>query len=227
MPRFAAICALGLVVGCSASAKQVRHSPASAGVKQLVAALRSSDAHAAYRLLADKTRKQIPYAEFARNWKQYKPEREHKAKALEDVLKEDPDLGERSRVVYPDGKSVMLLRQRGNWKLESALVAENRAGSAREAVRIFAESMANRNFDAVMRILTGRRRKAISRQVDAFVTSLITQVSRPGMTVTKVGKDRAELYWEAKGKRYKIVLLREGDEWRIDDIHLRGAPPAK
>lgn len=226
MSRLFVICALALTIGCSAAAKQVRQPPASEGIKQLVAALRSDNPRAAYDLLAAKTRKQIPYAEFARNWKQYKPEREHQAKALEDGMKEDPDLGERSRVIYADGKSVMLLRERGDWKLESALVAETRAGSAREAVRIFAEAMANRNYDAVMRILTSRRRTAITRQVDAFVTSLITHISKPGMTVTKVGKERAELYWESEGKRYKVVLHREGDEWRIDDIHLRAAPPS-
>jgi len=214
-------------VGCSSSAKRVNHPPASAGVQQFVAALRSDNPRVAYKLLATKTRKQIPYTEFAALWKKSKSERQDQAKALEEGLKEDPNLGERSKVVYADGKSVMLLRERGLWKLESALVSEFHASTARDAVQVFAAAMANRNYDAAMRILSSRRRKAISRQVDAFVTSLITHISKPGTSVTMVGKGRAEIYWESKGKRYKLVIRREGDEWRIDDIHMRAAPAGK
>lgn len=225
--RFLLAAALVVAVGCGTTAKRVNHPPASAGVQQLVTALRSNNPQLAYKLLADDTRKQIPYVEFAALWKRSGPERQHQAKALEDGLKEDPNLGERSKVVYADGKSVMLLRERGAWKLESALVSEFHASTARQAVQVFAAAMANRNYDAAMRILTSRRRKAISRQVDAFVTSLITHVSKPATSVTSVGKNRAEVYWEARGKRYKLVLRREGDEWRIDDIHLRVSPTAK
>lgn len=210
---------------CGSTVKRASsHPPAAAGVQQLVNALRSDSPQLAYKLLADETRKQVPYTEFARLWKQFAPERQYQARALEEGLKDDPNLGERSKIVYADGKSVLLLREGGRWKLESALISEFHSSSAREAVQVFADAMANRNYDAVMRILTSRRRKAISRQVDAFITSLITHISKPDTTVTKVGKDRAEIYWEDKGKRYKLIIRKEGDEWRIDDIHMRNAP---
>jgi hypothetical protein len=40
-----------------------------------------------------------------------------------------------------------------------------------------------------------------------------------------LGKDRAELHWEDEEFRYKIVLRREGDEWRVDDVFIRAQPP--
>jgi hypothetical protein len=36
--------------------------------------------------------------------------------------------------------------------------------------------------------------------------------------------DRAELRWDENGIRYRIVLRKEDDEWRIDDIYVRPIP---
>jgi hypothetical protein len=72
-----------------------------------------------------------------------------------------------------------------------------------------------------MRVLTSRRRDGISKQMDAFVTSLLDHL---GDEISTVSKDRAELQWDDREMRYKIVLYREGDEWRIDDVHIRPAP---
>ena len=76
-------------------------------------------------------------------------------------------------------------------------------------------------YDGLMRILTSRRRDGISKQLDAFVTSLLDHL---GDEISKVSKDRAELSWDDRENRYKVVLYREGDEWRIDDVHIRPAP---
>ena len=45
-------------------------------------------------------------------------------------------------------------------------------------------------------------------------------------TISNVGADRAELQWDDGEMQYKIILRREGDEWRVDDVHARPAPQA-
>ena len=36
--------------------------------------------------------------------------------------------------------------------------------------------------------------------------------------------DRAELSWDENGIRYRVVLRKEDDEWRVDDIYIRPKP---
>ena len=42
--------------------------------------------------------------------------------------------------------------------------------------------------------------------------------------IDEFGTDRAELRWDENGIRYRIVLRKEDDEWRVDDIYIRPAP---
>ena len=58
-------------------------------------------------------------------------------------------------------------------------------------------------------------------QVDAFTDSLIRNLEAP---IHFIGKRGAELRWEDGDKRYRVVLRKEGDEWRIDDVHITTMP---
>lgn len=219
--RLVALAAL-LVAGCASTVGKRAEPPAATGVRSFVAMLRSDNPKPAYDMLAEATRRTIPYDEFAVLWKQSGPERRFQAQALEEGLRGDPDLGERSRVEYADGKTVHLRREGGAWKLESALVSRYHAGHPRDAVKIFAEGVSARDYEGVMRVLTSRRRDGIRKQVDAFATSLLEHIDDE---ISFVAKDKAVLRWEDDDKRYRIVLRKEGQEWRVDDIHIRAAPP--
>jgi hypothetical protein len=214
---------LASLAGCRGTTSSVGP-PAGDGIRDFIAALRSDDPSPAYSLLTDDTRVSVPFDEFAVLWKQSARERKHRAHNLEEGLKGNPDLGESAKVTYADGQSVNLLREAGAWKLESALVSRYHAGRPHDAVRIFADGLAARNYDGIMRVLTRRRRKVISKQVDEFATTLIKHLNDE---ITFVGKDKAELRWEEGDKRYRIVLHKDGDEWRIDDIDERAAPAKK
>jgi len=219
-----AILATMVATGCGTVVKKRVTPPASTGVRAFVSALRSDNPRMAYDMLADETRRSVPFDEFAVLWKQSAPERKFQAQTLEEGLKGDPDLGERSRVVYADGKTVYLLREGGAWKLEAALVSRYHSANPRDAIQIFAEAVAARDYEGVMHILTSQRRNAIRKQVDAFATSLLGHLDDE---ISLVGKNKAVLRWEDADTRYRIVLRKEGDEWRVDDIHIRAAPPSK
>jgi hypothetical protein len=216
--------ALFFAAGCGATQTGAATPPASSGIRQLVDALRADDPRKAYEMLASDVREGLTFDEFALMWKQSKAERAYQARALEEGLKGDPDLGERSRVTYQDGKTVQMVRESGSWKLESALVTGLYAGQPRDAINVFAEALAARDYERVMRILTNRRREAIRQQVDGFTDSLLRNIDG---AIHFIGDDGAELRWEDGDKRYRVVLHKEGDEWRIDDIHIRSVPKVK
>jgi hypothetical protein len=195
-------------------------SPAANGVRAYLAALKSNDAKDAYRLLSDSTRRRVSYDQFALEWKNSAKERAWQVKVLEESLKGNPDVGERALISFSDGKLVQLEREGKAWRLESELVSRSRAKRPRDAIRLFADAVAQRDVAAVLGILTQRRRDGIAKQVEGFVAGIGKHVNGPLEELT----DRAELRWDENGIRYRIVLKKEDDEWRVDDIYIRPAP---
>ena len=195
-------------------------SPAANGVRAYVNALKSSSPRAAYNLLSSSTRKKISFDEFALQWKQSEKERAWQVKVLEESLRGNPDVGERARVSFSDGKIVPLERDGNRWLLESELVSRSRAKRPRDAIRVFSDALASRDVNALMRVLTQRRREGLTKQVEGFVAGIGKRINDK---MEEFG-DRAELRWDENGIRYRIVLRKEDDEWRVDDIYIRPAP---
>jgi hypothetical protein len=213
---------LALVVGLAACGGSARgpSTPAADGVRSYVHALKSNDAHEAYSLLSSDARKKLSYDEFALRWKQTTVERAWQVKVLEESLKGNPDVGERALVSFSDGKLVQLEREGKTWRLESELVSRSRAKRPRDAIRLFADAVAARDVGGALGVLTQRRRDGLTKQVEGFLSGLQKHASGP---LEELG-DRAELRWDENGIRYRIVLRRQDDEWRIDDIYIRPAP---
>lgn len=235
MPRLAAIglaaamaalAATATTGGAGCGGAAPARAPAARGVSAYLDALRSDDPRQAYSLLTDDVRKSVSYDAFAAQWKQQKAERQQQAAELEQDLRGGADLGERAKVSFPDGKALSLYRQSGEWRLEVPLLSRMHAATPHVAVEAFAQALTARNYDAVMRILTARRRDGIGRQVDDFVISLARHLADARHRIAFVGKDRAELQWDDGEMQYKIVLRLEGEEWRVDDVHARPAPPS-
>jgi hypothetical protein len=196
-------------------------SPASEGVRAYVRALHSNDPHDAYALLSSDARKRISYDEFALAWKQGDKERAWQAKVLEESLKGNPDVGERALISFSDGKLVQLEREGKTWRLESELVSRSRAKQPRDAIRLFADAITGRDIAGVLHVLTQRRRDGLTKQVEGFVAGIGKRIND---RIDQFGSDRAELRWDENGIRYRIVLRKEDDEWRVDDIYIRPAP---
>jgi hypothetical protein len=195
--------------------------PAADGVRAYLAALRSNDPRDAYSVLSSDVKKKISYEEFALAWKQSEQERKWQAKVLEDSLKGNPDVGERALVSFSDGKRVTLEREGKTWRLESELVTRSRAKQPSDAIRLFADAIAARDVGAALNVMTQRRRDGLTKQIEGFMTGLAKRINERPDTF---GGDRAELRWDENGIRYRIVLRKEDDEWRIDDIYIRPAP---
>jgi hypothetical protein len=215
-----ALAAALVASGCGAAPAHTSD-PAADGVRALIAALTSDDAHAAYQLLSADVRREVSYDQFALEWKASAPERRWQAHALTESLRGDPDVGERASVTYKDGKMVQLERDGKAWRLEQALVGRARATQPRDAVRELADALHHKDLQGALELLTRRRRDGIARQVEGFVAGLDKRIDGK---IEEVGPDRAELRWDEAGIRYRIVLRKEAGEWRIDDIHIRPVP---
>lgn len=195
-------------------------SPAANGVRAYLAALKSNNPRAAYSLLSSSTRKKMNYDEFARQWEATKQERAWQVKVLEEGLKGNPDVGERARVSFSDGKIVPLERDGNRWLLESELVSRSRAKRPRDALRVFTDALSSRDVGALLGVLTQRRREGLMKQIGGFVGGLDKRINDK----MEEYPDRAELRWDENGIRYRVVLRKEENEWRVDDIYIRPAP---
>ena len=83
---------------------------------------------------------------------------------------------------------------------------------------MFAAAMRQRDLEGVLRTLTLRRREGLARQIEGFLAGLDRKVDDK---LQEIAADRAELRWDEQGQlQFRIVLLREDGEWRIDDIHI-------
>lgn len=196
-------------------------SPAADGVRSYVNALKSNDPADAYELLSEDVRRKVSYDEFALQWKQSDKERQWQVRVLEESLKGNPDVGERAVISFSDGKLVQLEREGKTWRLESELVSRSRAKRPRDAIRLFADAIAQRDINGVLGVLTQRRRDGLTKQVEGFVAGIGKRIND---RIDEFGTDRAELRWDENGIRYRIVLRKEDDEWRVDDIYIRPAP---
>jgi hypothetical protein len=217
--RLAILLTLAALPACRGSARGPA-TPAAEGVRAYLGALKSDDPRDAYNLLSSETRKKLSYDEFALQWKQSEQERQWQIRALEDSLRGNPDVGERALVSFSDGKLVQLEREGKTWRLESELVSRSRAKRPRDAIRMFADAVAARDISGALNALTQRRRDGLTRQIEGFITGLSKHANSP---IDEL-KDRAELRWDENGIRYRIVLRKENDEWRIDDIYIRPSP---
>jgi hypothetical protein len=190
-------------------------------VRAYVHALEANDAHAAYEMLSADTRRQISFDEFALQWKQTAGERAWQAKVLEESLKGNPDVGEHALVSFSDGKLVELDREDQAWRLQSELIGRSRAKNPHDAVRLFADAISARDVTGALDVLTQRRRDGLVKQVQGFITGL---AKHQHDRLDPENDTHAELRWDENGIRYRIVLKKENDEWRIDDIYIRPAP---
>lgn len=219
--------AWALVLGCGGkAAMHAPTPPATTGAHAYMSALRADNARQAYELLSKEIRTVLSFEEFARQWKQSEVERAQQAKALEDALAVTGAGQEHATVVYGDGKIVHLVREQGEWRLQSPVVPRYHAGQPGDAIEHFAAALAARDYEAILQTLTERRRKGIDDQVRRFAGSLADALESGRTRMELISDDRAELRWDDGRQRYRLVLRKEGDDWRVDDVHMRPMPNA-
>lgn len=214
--RLVVCLALLFATGCGSSA--ARHTTsANRLVARYIAALESDEPRDAYELLSREVRKSLSYEQFERQWRAHKRERQKQAAALEEARTGAPDLGTRAVITFKDGKSALLSAQSSAWKMEHPLVANVVATTPRDAVRFLHKSLESADFARFVRVLSKRKRKALVGMLNNFSESLGRNQEQ---FIQKLGENRALMLWEDKSGRYRIKLVREDSEWRVDDFDI-------
>jgi hypothetical protein len=96
-----------------------------------------------------------------------------------------------------------------------------RADQPRETLTLFAQALTTHDYEALMRVVTERRRTAIGELVEHLAASLTRHLQNGTETIELLDETHGELRWDDGDIRYRIVLHKEGGEWRVDDVHIR------
>ncbi|HKA86568.1 MAG TPA: hypothetical protein VKE22_02845 [Haliangiales bacterium] len=203
-----------LLAACARGGSASTDAPARDLVHRYRAALAADDPRAAYALLADGVRKNLPYEEFARRWRERELERKRQSIALSALLDEGAQSGERGRLTTSDGRSTELVRETSGWRLEAPLLSSARAATPEEVLRQLSGAVEERSIDGILATLTNARRERMSELLGTFAAGLRAHA---GDTVDVSG-DRATLTWSDGTRRFRVVMRREEGTWRVDDF---------
>lgn len=201
--------------GCGARQGHIK-TPPSASIQAYVKALRGDDPRAAYDMLSSAQQREMSFDDFALHWKDHAAERAWQAAALEEGLRDHAELGAHAEVTLASGASVPLERDQGSWRVGAAMVTPGRASRAVDAFRQFAAAVQARDLEALLAVLTERRRAGLAKQLDGFFAGIDGHLGKQARWYEY--PDRAELRWSSGGLNYKLIARKDGDVWRIDDI---------
>ena len=117
--------------------------------------------------------------------------------------------------------SSQLEREGKTWRLESELVSRSRAKRPRDAIRHVRRRDRRARCQRRAQRADAAPPRWPAKQVEGFISGIGKHANGP---IDEFGTDRAELRWDENGIRYRIVLRKEDDEWRVDDIYIRPSP---
>ena len=213
---------LCLVVAACGPAPQ--SSRARTGVDAYRQALESSDPRPLYKMLTREQRKQISYEQWVKLWQESKDERRLQAEQIANGLRVQETIEEKARVRFDDGRQMTMTRSTAHWGLNQALLGRHRASTAADAISIWAQALSLRDAEGMLDILSIRRREAIEKRLEELTKSLEVELANPDRNLYEPSPERAVLSWYHQGVHYKLTVVRENGDWRIDDIHLGPDP---
>lgn len=206
-----AVLALGpLLPGC------VRPPPSPAEALVRVArALGGDDPQAAYQLLDEPTRTQLPYKVFEERFRDTAPERRAQAAAL--TRRARGPLQTTAVISFSDGTQLALERAPGPLRpylLRDLRLEGAQARSPEEALQLLVAAAEARSYAAVLRLLTPAQRQAIEAELRERVEKLRGALQR--RQALDIKGDRARLQYDP---RFYIDLKKERDGWRVQDLN--------
>ena len=170
-------------------------------------ALAADDPAAAYALLSDQARDGRSPAAFHRAWRETAGERREQQRAL--ARRNRPvELRADARAGVDD---VALREEGGFWRIQGGPVPGQPARTPEEAVRLLVRAVERNDLSAFLRLLSAPAAEQVQRRIRERLERLKAALHRP---IPSEG-DRATLQYDAK---FRIELVREGDEWRIADF---------
>ncbi len=178
-------------------------------VDRYVAAVRSSDARAAYALLDRETRASISFEEFERlmkeNQRELSEQANHLAKLDEGALSAEAD------VHLSTGEVTTLKKKKGVWWVPGDVIGEPSLRTPQETVAALRRAITRRSLHGVLRVLSRGSRA----ELETEMTQLLEDT-----------EDELDLAYETQGNDARvrttsgreIVLRREAGQWKVVEV---------
>ncbi|MFW6050967.1 MAG: hypothetical protein ACODAU_07325 [Myxococcota bacterium] len=199
-----------LIGGAAACARPAPEAPRPEDtLRAYVRAVRAGDARTAYALLAPETRAEVPFDAFADKMRENRKELEAQTEALE--RRAEQGIRPRARAHLAGSRSLVLVRERGRWRVEAGVAETPSLHTPRDAVLALRRALAGRDLRGVERVLSRETRA----ELEADIRRFLDETADPLDLEYEVQGDRARVRTTA-GR--EVHLVREAGEWRVVDV---------
>lgn len=203
---------------CSAGCVGPAVTSPSATLKRYAEALAKDDSHTAYLLLSPSLRSTLREEDFDKQWRDSRTERDEQRQQVLTLLSMGPRaMSERAELRLAYGSVVHLSAVSStlgkSWLLSDASLRAVSASTPADALRLLLLAAEQRNFPALLRLLSSEQRRALEAQLSERIERLRAALLRPNF---EVSGDHARIEYDP---RFFIELTREGDGWRITDLN--------
>lgn len=211
------ICALlcvFLYLGCAAGPRN----RADDTLRRYAQAIASDDSRAAYKLLAPSVTARLPAPEFDKQWRENRKELTEQRLLLERLGDKPADaVHEQALLRLPQGSVLRLLAETKPtgtvWLLSDANLQRVTAPTPEDVLKLLLLAAEQRNFPAILRLLSADERRALEAQLSERIERLRAALIKPNI---EIRGDRAKIEYDP---RFFIELRREGESWRIADLN--------
>jgi len=198
------------------------------------AALLANDPASAYRLLAPVMKQRLSYEQFSAKWRETEFERAAQLKQLSHIKVSDHGGSGSARsqalasgpvteqafvtVTMPQGTTLVLglAAPVARWQVHNPDLAAVYTATPEQVLRLLVDAVEQRNYFALLRLLSSAERTALEAELRERVERLRTSLSRRPPLSIEVRGDRAHYQYDP---RFFIDLVREKDGWRLLDAN--------
>lgn len=181
-------------------------------------AIASNSPAAAYQLLSSTLKRSLPLEEFTKQWRDNQSELlEQRQQLLALLAKPGGALTQHAELRLFQGSVVRLdgetQRFGQAWLLSDANLQVVAAHTPHEVLKMLLLAVEQRNYAALLRLLSADERRALEAQLTERVERLRGALVKPNI---EIKGDHARIEYDP---RFFIDLVREGDSWRIADLN--------
>ena len=199
---------LGLA-GCSGGS---RGSGPQDVLQRYLKAIETDQPTVAYDLLHKNVRRSVSRTEFIRRWKEMRPE----LKAQAATLKKQPKLSVKAgaSLVYSSGIRMKVVYDKSKrWNLENGFPVVAHTPTPVHAIKAFLSAVEQRNFRALMKLLSKSKQQRTEERVDTWVSGLKEALELADEI--EVSGTTARLKF---GNRHSIELVQQEGQWKVTSV---------
>jgi len=188
---------------------QNQHSPLSL-VERYIRAVERNDAEAIYRLLSREVKERLSKELIKEGMKDFRVEISKQLSALKKRVKAE-DLKPYVDIVLADGEVVTLVFEDGEWRVAGGLFESYSLRSPRAVISALYKALLRRDYFLFFSLLSTEKQ----RELETEINFLLERIKRIDSLPIVIEGDRAVIEY---APNHFIELIREGEEWRIEDI---------